>query len=187
MVRSLGLPEAIHHSLALLKYHVPYYESDHVLNIAYNVLCGGQCLEDLEDRRQDEAYVMALGAERVPDPTTAGDFCRRFDSVSIRWLMDAIQSIRKKVWSLQDADFFREAIIDIDGTIASGEAPITIGAIAKNQVTDFAPWKIARDELDSRRVRELVHGIQSSGRLPRGDVPALQRSPFPPSATQEAQ
>ena len=59
--------------------HLPYHESDHVLGIAYNVLCGGTCLQDIELRRQDEVYLDALGAQRIPDPTTAGDFCRRFD------------------------------------------------------------------------------------------------------------
>ena len=62
----------------LFKIHLPYHESDHVLNLAYNALCDGRCLEDLELRRQDEAYLNLLGAERIPDPTTAGDFCRRF-------------------------------------------------------------------------------------------------------------
>ena len=51
-----------------------------MLNIAYNALCDRRCLQDLELRRQDEAYLNALGpsAPRIPDPTTAGDFCRRF-------------------------------------------------------------------------------------------------------------
>ena len=57
---------------------MPYSESDHVLNIAYNLLVGGTCLEHLELRRNDEVYLDALGAQRIPDPTTAGDFCRRF-------------------------------------------------------------------------------------------------------------
>ncbi len=63
---------------SLFKFHLPYHESDHVLNIAYNVLCEGTCLEHIELRRNDEAYLDALGARRIPDPTTAGDFCRRF-------------------------------------------------------------------------------------------------------------
>jgi hypothetical protein len=80
LARKVGLADAIDRDLHLLKVHLPYHESDHVLNIAYNVLCGGDCLQDLETLRNDEAYLDALGASRVPDPTTAGDFCRRFDS-----------------------------------------------------------------------------------------------------------
>ena len=37
----LGLADEINKRLDLLKVHVPYHESDHVLNIAYNVLLGG--------------------------------------------------------------------------------------------------------------------------------------------------
>ena len=44
MVRRSGLIEAINNRVPLLKLHQPYHESDHVLNIAYNVLCDGKCL-----------------------------------------------------------------------------------------------------------------------------------------------
>ena len=44
----LGLPEAIDARLKLLKMHLPYHESDHVLNLAYNASCGARCLDDLE-------------------------------------------------------------------------------------------------------------------------------------------
>ena len=49
-----GLSEAINQNLKLLKMHLPYHESDHVLNITYNILSGGDCLEDLERLRNDE-------------------------------------------------------------------------------------------------------------------------------------
>ena len=79
MVRQLGLVEAIDQNLHLFRFHLPYHESDHVLNLAYNPLCDGTCLEDIELHRNDEVFLDALGARRIPDPTTAGDFCRRFD------------------------------------------------------------------------------------------------------------
>ena len=78
LAREIGLIEAIDRRLHVLKMHLPYHESDHVLNLAYNVLCDGMRLEDIELRRNDEVYLDALGAARIPDPTTAGDFCRRF-------------------------------------------------------------------------------------------------------------
>jgi hypothetical protein len=115
--RRSGLIEAIDGALHLLKIHHPYHESDHVLNIAYNVLCGGTCLEDLELRRHDEAYLDGLGATRVPDPTTAGDFCRRFTEPDIQALMNAMNDVRVQVWREQPASFFEEAVIDADGTM----------------------------------------------------------------------
>ena len=84
LAQKLGLAEAIDRRLHLLKIHLPYHESDHVLNLAYNALCDGDCLEDLELRRNDEVFLDALGARRIPDPTTAGDFCRRFQPHHVR-------------------------------------------------------------------------------------------------------
>jgi hypothetical protein len=107
----------------VLKVHLPYHESDHVLNIAYNVLAGGDCLQDIELLRNDEAYLDALGASRIPDPTTAGDFCRRFESAAqVLALMDSINGVRALVWKTQPDEFFAQAVIDADGTIAPTES-----------------------------------------------------------------
>ena len=94
---NLGLRDLIDEDLSLLKQRRPYSESDHVLNIALNLLSDGTCLEDLELRRNDENYLNALGASRIPDPTTAGDFCRRFLQHDIETLLDLINEIRLKV------------------------------------------------------------------------------------------
>lgn len=118
LARRTGLIESIDRRLHLLKVHLPYHESDHVLNIAYNILSGGTCLEDIELWRNDEVYLDALGAQRIPDPTTAGDFCRRFEQADIEILMSTINDARVKVWQQQPAEFFEEAIIEADGTMA---------------------------------------------------------------------
>jgi hypothetical protein len=117
LVQEMGLAQEIDQRLVLFKLHLPYHESDHVLNLAYNALCEGRCLEDLELRRQDEAYLSLLGAERIPDPTTAGDFCRRFAENDLAQLQAAFDAVRRKVWALQPAEFFAEARIDADGTL----------------------------------------------------------------------
>ena len=106
LVRKLGLDQAIDSHLGLLKIHLPYHDSDHVLNIAYNLLAGGTCLEHLELLRSDEAYLDALGARRIPDPTTAGDFCRRFDAADIFRLQAIFNATRLKVWRQQPKAFF---------------------------------------------------------------------------------
>jgi hypothetical protein len=117
LAREIGLIDAIDARLHVLKIHLPYHESDHVLNIAYNALCGGTCLQDLELRRQDEVFLDALGARRIPDPTTAGDFCRRFNRGSIEALVEAFDQVRCGVWARQPDSFFEEARIDMDGSI----------------------------------------------------------------------
>ena len=114
-----GLLKAINERVHLLKRHLPYHESDHVLNIAYNTLAGGRCLDDIELRRNDEAFMDGVGVERIPDPTTAGDFTRRFSKEDVVELMEAINSIRPKLWKKRLARRERgEAIIDADGTHA---------------------------------------------------------------------
>ena len=117
MARRLGLIDHIDRRLSLLKIHLPYHESDHVLNIAYNLLAGGTCLEHLELLRNDEVYLNALGARRIPDPTTAGDFCRRFSSHHIDILQEVFNDVRVNVWQRQGKKFFDEAVIDADGTM----------------------------------------------------------------------
>jgi len=117
LVRHSGLAEAIDRRLHLLAIHLPYHESDHVLNLAYNALCAGTCLQDLELRRNDEVFLDALGARRIPDPTTAGDFCRRFRAEHVRTLLDIYHDVRLGVWAQQPDSFFEQARLDMDGTL----------------------------------------------------------------------
>jgi Transposase DDE domain group 1 len=122
LARRTGLIHDLDHDLHLLKKHLPYHESDHVLNLAFNLLAGGKRIEHLELRRNDEVYLDALGARRIPDPTTAGDFCRRFSEPDVVTLMDAINKARTRVWSQQPAAFFGQAILDVDGTLVATDA-----------------------------------------------------------------
>jgi hypothetical protein len=113
-----GLAERIDDSLKLLKFHRPYHESDHVLSIAYNVMCGGHTLDDLELLRNDEVFLDALGVAAIPDPTTAGDFCRRFEPADVARLMAAINDSRVEVWKRQGKGFTEaRARIDGDGSV----------------------------------------------------------------------
>ena len=122
LAQKLNLVQDIDRELQLLKRHQPYHESDHVLNIAFNILAGGKHIEHIELRRNDEVYLDALGAQRIPDPTTAGDFCRRFTEPDVLTLMDTINQSRLRVWAQQPDEFFQEAIVDADGTIVPSDA-----------------------------------------------------------------
>lgn len=119
LARAIGLVDALDEGVHVFKIHHPYHESDHILNLALNILAGGTCIEDLELRRQDLSYMNALGATRIPDPTTAGDFTRRFtDEASVLALMEAINKVRATVWDFLPAHERRKGIIDTDGTLA---------------------------------------------------------------------
>jgi hypothetical protein len=47
-------------------------------------------------------------------------------------------------------------------------ALIRRGLVHTHQVTDFAPWRILRAELDSEEVRKLVRVLKKTGRCPAG-------------------
>jgi hypothetical protein len=165
LVQSIGLPEVINDALHLLKLHQPYHESDHVLSLAYNVVLGGSRIEDLELLRQNEALLDALGASRWPDPTTAGDFLRRFTEVDVLTLQEALNVVRLRVWARRNAVMqetqadvpgcgvgsialkpisFQEAVIDIDGTIAetTGECKQGMGLSYKG-IWGYAPLLVS--------------------------------------------
>ena len=55
-------------NLELLKIHLPYHESDHVLTLAYSVLTGGTRLEDVDRLRNDVPLMNGLGARSVAGP-----------------------------------------------------------------------------------------------------------------------
>jgi hypothetical protein len=128
LVASVDLAGEIDSSLQLLAVHRPYFESDHVLNIAYNIVCGGKTLDDIESRRGDRVFLDAVGTPALPDPTTAGDFCRRFDEPSVMALQAAVNRARLKVWSRQDKSFFEQtARIDADATMVGTDAETKAG------------------------------------------------------------
>jgi len=170
LARKLGLIERIDQRLHLLKIHLPYHESDHVLNIAYNVLCDGTCLQDLELRRQDENFLDALGARRIPDPTTAGDFCRRFNRDSILTLLDVIDQTRLQAWAGQPDDFFERARIDMDGTLVA-----TAGQCKKGMDIAYdGTWGYHPLVVSLANTREVLRLVNRSGNRPSHDGAAEQ-------------
>ena len=144
LVQRVGLATRIDTDVRVLKVHQPYYESDHVLNIAYNLLCGGQTLDDIELRRTARVFLDALGTDSLPDPTTAGDFCRRFDEEQIEALMDAINETRLEVWQRCPGLVEETARIDGDGTLVPTTGACKEGMdIAYNGVWGYGPLLVS--------------------------------------------
>ena len=124
VAEAVGLAGEINTGVRVLASHRPYWESDHVLNIALNALCGGTRLEDIEARRNDAVFLDGLGVDSLPDPTTAGDFCRRFDTATTMALAEAINRARLRAWEAAGESFLGStARIDADASIVatSGE------------------------------------------------------------------
>ena len=163
LCQRVGLAQLINLRVPLLKRHLPYYESDHVLSLAFNILAGGTCIEDLELLRNDEVYLNALGASRIPDPTTAGDFCRRFESEApILLLMECINESRLKIWKQQEPEFFRQAIIDADGTLA----PTTDECKAGMNISYDGQWGYHPLLVSLANTKEPLYLVNRSGNRP---------------------
>ena len=162
LMQQLDLRKKINQAIPLLKLYLPYDEADHVFNIALNLLAGGTCLDHLETRRTDEAYLNALGAERIPDPTTAGDFCRRFSETDILKLTEAFNEVRLQVWQRQPDEFFEVAIIEADGSMVEtgGEKKEGIGMNYKKQ------WGYHPLVITLANTGETLHIVNRSGNRP---------------------
>lgn len=118
LANKVGLVKALDTELSILQRRRPYSESDHILNIVYNTMCGGLVLDEIELRRNDTGFLDALGARSIPDPTTAGDFCRRFTRTHNEQLMALVNRVRLAIWQRQPQAFFAgPARIDADGTV----------------------------------------------------------------------
>jgi hypothetical protein len=170
LARQLGLIEAIDHNLHVLLIHLPYHESDHVLNIAYNPLCDGTCFQDIEHRRHDENFLNALGARRIPDPTTAGDFCRRFTRDHICTLLDVINETRLRAWAHQPHAFFDRATIDMDGSLVA-----TTGACKQGMDIAYdGTWGYHPLVLSLANTGEVLGLVNRSGNRPSHEGAAAE-------------
>ena len=174
MCQKIGLVEDINEKVSVLKRHLPYHESDHVLNLAYNILAGGVRLEDIERWRNDENYLNGLGAQRIPDPTTAGDFTRRFAPADTLALMEAINAARERVWQMQPEGFLDQAVIDVDGSIARTLGECKQGMeISYNGIWGYHPLIVSL-----ANTKEVLYLVNRPGNAPShaGSVEWIDRA-----------
>ena len=165
LAQKIGLVDLLNEKVQVLKRHLPYHESDHVLNLAYNIMAGGERLEDIELRRQDECFLNGLGAQRIPDPTTAGDFTRRFRPDDILSLMEAINEARQRVWREQPEGFMARAVVDVDGTIAETLGECKAGMdISYKGIWGYAPLIVSL-----ANTKEVLYLLNRPGNAPSHD------------------
>ena len=118
LVRSLDIARDLDRELSLLASHRPFHESDHVLTHVYNLYAGGTCIEDIADLQTSQPVRRILGADRIPDPTTAGDFLRRFDANALGALDRVIDQAQEKVWKRRyGKKKAARAIVDLDSCV----------------------------------------------------------------------
>jgi len=117
LLMRLGIDRDLNKSLPLLKMHMPYFESDHILTHVYNLYVGGTCIEDIASLQHSQALRSLLGACRIPDPTTAGDFLRRFTCRLLAAFQEVIDTNRQKVWRRLARKRRQTATVDMDSTV----------------------------------------------------------------------
>jgi len=165
LVKDLGLAKAIDDRLVLLQRHKPYQDSDHILNMTYNFVTGGSRLDDLEQRRNDLGYLNSLEVRRIPGPTTAGDYLRRFKERDVETLMDLANDARLKVWRNQPKASRDLALIDIDGTIAEITGNCKEGAgFAYNGKWGYGPLVVSL-----ANTQEVLYVVNRSASRPSHD------------------
>jgi hypothetical protein len=174
LVEATGLRRRLDERVNVLRRHLPYHESDHILAMSYNLLAGGQAIEDLERLRTDETFLDAVGARRLPDPTTAGDFLRRFQPKDVEDLMEAQNDARLHVWKAQPASFRDKAVIDVDGTIVPVCGKKKEGAdFAYNGAYGYGPLVISL-----ANTNEVLYTVNRAANRPSHDgaIPWIKRA-----------
>jgi len=132
-ISSFKIVKRLNENLSLIKQPKPYTNADHVLALVFNLYIGGRHIEDIAELQHSPAICRMLGAERLPDPTTAGDFLRRFDERdehNLLSLRDVGDGIQEDVWKELVKRFGRKtgkrgrrkrklplATVDLDGHI----------------------------------------------------------------------
>ncbi len=98
MAEALEVPRILDERVHVKERERGYPESEHILALAANAFVGGDYLDDLEALREDMAIQKAIGRKEIPDPTTAGDFCRRFTLGHILQMNQAFAQIQARVY-----------------------------------------------------------------------------------------
>ncbi len=173
VVSKLRLPQSIDKHLNLLKQHRPFSESDHVLAQTYNLFVGGGCIEDMANLQNSECALRMLGACRFPDPTTGGDFLRRFAESDLDALDAAIDEVQDRVWRQRFGQRKQpQAVIDIDSHIKEVYGKQKQGA-------DFShkgSWSYHPLAITFAKTQEVLRLVNRSGNAhsARGAVKQIQ-------------
>ena len=157
MAETLKIPKILDNHVRVKQRDTGYPESEHILALAANAFVGGDFLDDLEALREDDAIKMAIGRKEIPDPTTAGDFCRRFKLGHILQINKAFAEIEHEVYKQRKE--VSHLTVDVDAKVHEVHGKKKQGAAkAYNGVYSLQPMYAFADETD-----ELLHVEVRSG------------------------
>jgi len=157
MAETLKIPKILDNHVRVKQRDSGYPESEHILSLAANAFVGGDFLDDLEALREDVAIKVAIGRKEIPDPTTAGDFCRRFKLGHILQINKAFAEIEHEVYKQRKE--VSHLTVDVDAKVHEVYGKKKQGAAkAYNGVYSLQPMYAFADETD-----ELLHVEVRSG------------------------
>lgn len=170
MSEALDIPKSLNRHVRVKVREAGYPESEHILALSANSFVSGDFLDDLEALREDVAIKKAIGREEIPDPTTAGDFCRRFSLGHILQMNRAFAEIGQSVYSRRVQ--VSHWTIDIDAKVHEVYEEQKQGAArAYNGVYSLQPLYAFVHETD-----ELAHvQLRSGNTHPGGKAPGFLR------------
>ena len=117
LARLLKFARCVDQRVEVLKIHQGYRESDHLYHLLNSLLAGASCIEDLGRLQEDPFYKELCGVDKVSDPTTMGDFLRRFERSDLDDLHEAIWQMRERAWQLGKGKLPKQATLDLDSVI----------------------------------------------------------------------
>jgi len=171
MAEALEIPRILDERIQVKERESGYPESEHILALAANAFMGGDFIDDLDALREDVAIQRAIGRKDIPDPTTAGDFCRRFTLGHILQVNRALGEILAEVYRCRKG--IVAWTIDVDakvhevfGAKKEGAAKSYSGIYSLQPIYAFV-----------HETEELIHGELRRGTTHPGDkaVPFLRR------------
>lgn len=103
----------------------------------------------------------------------------------LRWTKERVQSFRRhhripacKLSKSNDYLTMNEVMAYLGISHNGVLGLVRRGVISSNQITDFAPWRVSRKELDSEHVQRFVRVLKETKRLPKGGWPKNHKRLF---------
>jgi hypothetical protein len=175
LMQTIGFEQIVDQHFPLPKSNRGFKPSTFVQSFMLMFLEGGQCLEDLQYIRQDQALRLLLGINKVPESDSAGDWLRRLGQVGVSAVVEVNRTLLKL--SLNN---IKSITLDIDATLAAankksaywsykkckGYMPMvgTIAEVGQIAVTEFREGNVAPsfDNLGfiKRCARSLPEGVK---------------------------
>lgn len=112
--KTLGVCSTICECISVKQRERGYGEDGFVMSMVYNIISGGQCLNDLMALREDHNTQQLLDLDGVPHPSTAGLHLKQYTLGHLKQLEKALEKIQRRA---REYETFDEVTIDIDSSI----------------------------------------------------------------------